>query len=193
MDTTPQSLLDRLRRDPTDQASWARLHDLYTPLLHRWLQRLRPLPYHDAEDLTQNILTIVVKKLPGFEHNQRDGAFRAWLRQILVKCLQEHFKKGPSVAPRAGEESLAILQDPHSDLARMFDEEHQAHVYSRLTQLAKDEFSGQTWDLFDATVLHQEPIADVAKRWKVTENVVYLARSRVLHWLRKEGKCLLDD
>ena len=38
----------------------------------------------DADDLTQQVLTVVVRKLPAFRHSGRPGAFRAWLRAITV-------------------------------------------------------------------------------------------------------------
>ena len=85
VETSP-SLLDRLSRRP-DDADWRRLVALYTPLLHAWLGR-HGLQPSDLDDLTQEVLGVVVQKLPEFRHNRRVGAFRAWLRTITVHCLR---------------------------------------------------------------------------------------------------------
>src|SRR5262245_17908686 len=69
---TSLSLLERLRLRP-DADSWQRFVDLYGPLLSGWLRRLGVRP-QDAEDLVQEVLGVVVRELPGFEHNRRPGA-----------------------------------------------------------------------------------------------------------------------
>ena len=82
MSDTPLSLLDRIRRHgrPID---WDRLVGLYRPLLHGWLRR-HPVQGADADDLVQDILSVLVEKLPQFAHSGRPGSFRTWLRRILV-------------------------------------------------------------------------------------------------------------
>src|SRR4051794_32735729 len=82
MSETSISLLDRLRLQ-SDAAAWKRFVDLYSPLLVSWLRR-QGVRAQDADDLVQEVLGVVVRELPGFRHNQRPGAFRAWLRAILV-------------------------------------------------------------------------------------------------------------
>src|SRR5947209_2494717 len=74
VETSP-SLLDRLSRRPED-GDWGRLVSLYTPVLHAWLGR-HGLQTSDRDDLTQEVLGVVVQKLPEFRHNGRAGAFRS--------------------------------------------------------------------------------------------------------------------
>src|SRR5262245_1460270 len=77
---TSASLLDRLAATPSD-VDWRRLVNLYAPLLAAWLARAG-VPAHDRDDLSQEVLMVVVKEVAGFERG-RPGAFRAWLRTIL--------------------------------------------------------------------------------------------------------------
>jgi DNA-directed RNA polymerase specialized sigma24 family protein len=56
MADTSFSLLNRLRLQP-DAESWQRLVDLYTPLIQGWL-RQHSVPAADAEDLTQEVMTV---------------------------------------------------------------------------------------------------------------------------------------
>ena len=75
MDETSLSLLGRLSRE-ADCDSWQRLFDVYTPLLRGWLKRYQ-VQSSDADDLIQDVLTVVLRELPRFQHNQQAGAFRS--------------------------------------------------------------------------------------------------------------------
>src|SRR5262249_1928760 len=123
MAETSVSLLERLRLQP-DAASWQRLVDLYEPLIRGWLRRYA-VSDNDADDLTQDVMAVVVRELPHFEHNQRHGAFRSWLRTITVHRLRAAWR-GRKTRPEATGESdflkvLDQLEDPASDLSRLWD------------------------------------------------------------------------
>ena len=55
MDPTSISLLDRLKAAGPDASDWDRLHDLYMPLIRRWLGRVPGLG-DEAADLAQETL-----------------------------------------------------------------------------------------------------------------------------------------
>src|SRR5260370_35769625 len=98
MSETSASLLDRLREQP-DAASWQRLVDLYTPLIRGWLRR-HALPQQETDDVVQEVLAVVVRRLPGFRRGARTGAFRCWLRTFPVNCLRDFWRSQRS-RPRA--------------------------------------------------------------------------------------------
>ena len=66
---TSASLLDRLhgRADPT---AWDRLVELYSPLIRGWLRR-HSVPPADAEDLTQEVFGVLLKRFPDFDEEIR--------------------------------------------------------------------------------------------------------------------------
>ncbi|TXT19579.1 MAG: RNA polymerase sigma-70 factor ECF subfamily [Planctomycetota bacterium] len=108
---TSLSLLDRLRQSPED-ADWSRLIDAYSPLLRAWMMRAE-VQAADADDLVQEVLLVVHRELPKFEHNQRRGAFRNWLRQIVVHRLRNFWRsRGRLIAAgsdsRAGDDRIAV-------------------------------------------------------------------------------------
>ena len=78
MSSTSTSLLQRLREQPQPH-DWERLVDLYRPFLTGFL-RGQGAGDADAEDLTQEILAVVVREMPAFRHSGCTGAFRAFLR-----------------------------------------------------------------------------------------------------------------
>jgi RNA polymerase sigma-70 factor (ECF subfamily) len=194
MAETSVSLLQRLRTAP-DDVSWQRLVVLYTPLVQGWLRR-HFVQFQDVEDLTQEVLSVVVRELRNFEHNQRPGAFRAWLRTITVNCLRAQWRKRRGKAGATGDSEIAKqldqLEDPRSGLSRLWDEQHDRHVMSRLLDIIACEFNATTWQAFERHVLDEEPASAVAAALGVSVNVVLLAKSRVLRRLRQEGQGLLD-
>ncbi len=90
---TSTSLLGACAAGP-DPTGWGELVNLYTPLIRTWLGR-HFLQAADADDLTQQVLTVVVRKLASFQHNGRPGAFRAWLRGITVNTLRSFRRSRP--------------------------------------------------------------------------------------------------
>jgi RNA polymerase sigma-70 factor (ECF subfamily) len=185
---TSLSLLDRL--DAGDPDAWRRLVALYTPLLHSWLRRAGLQPA-DVDDLTQNALAVVLRKLPDYRHNGHRGAFRTWLRRILDNVLREALRRDGR-RPAGGAEFLAQLEDPASELNRHWDAEHEQHVLRGLLDLIRDEFSPSTWQAFYRTTVEELPAARVAAELGLSVNAVHIARSRCLARLRREAAVFLD-
>jgi RNA polymerase sigma-70 factor (ECF subfamily) len=194
MAETSASLLERLRERP-DPGSWQRLVELYTPLIHGWLRRQSALQA-DADDLCQEVLTVVVRRLPDFHHNQRRGAFRHWLRSITVNCLRDFWRARRSRPLATGNsdfaELLDQLADPHSGVSKLWDEEHDRFVTQKLLQQIKHEFTPNTWRAFERVALDGAQPDTVAAELGVSVNAVFIAKSRVLSRLREEGKGLID-
>ena len=109
MSDTSHSLLARLKSSSTED-SWRQLVELYTPLLRRW-QKNYQVQEADCDDLLQEVLTAVVRELPRFEHNARCGAFRNWLRKILVNRLRGYWR-GREHRPAAARSHLPA--EPHA-------------------------------------------------------------------------------
>ena len=193
MAETSLTLLDRLQRQP-DPASWQRLVDIYAPLIGRWLSR-SPLQNADHEDLTQEVLRIVVQKLPEFQR-RREGSFRAWLRVVTVNCLREFWRSSKHRPVATGDsdflQKLQELEDPQSELAKVWDSEHDRHVVRRLLELIGPQFAPATLHAFQRVVLEGHKPAQVAAELGISVNAVFLAKSKILRQLRQEIAGLLS-
>lgn len=191
MDTSV-SLLERLREHGSE-ADWGRLDALYRPLVRGWLRRDAQLG-DEADDLTQEVLTVVFQELPGFQR-QRTGSFRRWLRTITLHRLRAYWRRRNSRPQPLGlgpdEGPLGQLADDHSDLARRWDEEHNQHVVRSMLELAEKEFSPSTVRAFRLVALEKADRAEVAEQLGLSLNQVYLANSRVRKWLGEELDGLL--
>ena len=193
MTPTSVSLLERLATKP-DEADWRRLYGLYLPFILHCLRR-DPTLHDEADDLAHEVLVVVVRELPGFER-RRAGSFRAWLRTITynrLKAFWQARRRLPQSLGSPGPESfLAQLEDPNSDLSRLWDEEHHRHVVRRLLEIIEDEFEANTLQAFRRVVFDAARPADVATELAMSENAVLIAKSRVLNRLRQEGEGLLE-
>jgi RNA polymerase sigma-70 factor (ECF subfamily) len=194
MIATSQSLLERLR-DRADEQSWQRLLTVYEPWLRGWLSRHELQPA-DVEDVLQDILVVVSNKLPDFVHSGQPGAFRTWLRTILTNrvrhFLRERRHRQAVVAPQPLSDWLEQLEDADSALSRQWDLEHDQQLVRRLLASIQAEFSSTTWQVFRMLVLEDRPAAEVAQRFGLTANSVYIAKSRVLARLRVEVRGLVE-
>jgi RNA polymerase sigma-70 factor (ECF subfamily) len=195
MADTSASFLQRLQEQP-NAGGWRRLVDLYTPLLRQWLGRYGLQP-SDVDDLSQEVLAVVVRELPQFEHNQRAGAFRRWLRTILVHRLQAFWRARQARPLATGGSDLGAaleqLQDPESGLSRVWDREHDRHVMGRLLEQIEPAFAPATWQAFRRVVLDGKDEETVAGELGLSVNAVFIAKSRVLARLRREAQGLIDS
>lgn len=194
MADTSLSLLERLRLEP-DEQSWRRFVELYEPLIRGWLRR-HDVPTSDAEDLSQDVMAVVVKELPHFQHNHQLGAFRNWLRTVTVNRLRTLWRSRRNRDLATGgsnfAEMLEQLADPTSSLSRLWDQQHDQHVAGRLMAIAEPHFEPKTWQAFRRVVVDGMRAGAVAEELGISVNAVLLAKSRVLARLRREMRGLTD-
>jgi RNA polymerase sigma-70 factor (ECF subfamily) len=187
MNTTSPSLLERLRR-PAEEESWSRFVKLYTPLLFSWARRIG-LQEQDAADLVQDVLTLLVQKLPEFRY---DGSksFRGWLHTLTLNRWRETRRRGAAEAV-GNAVDLAEMPSPANDEA-FWEQEYRQHLVGRALQLMQADFQPTTWKACWEFVVSGRPAAEVAAELGITLDVVYSAKSRVLRRLRQELDGLLD-
>ena len=109
MTTTAISLLVRLR-EPTDREAWNRFVNLYGPMMYRWAKSTG-MNSDDASDLVQDVMALLIRKLPNFEY---DGSrsFRAWLKTVTLNKWREQGRR----------KTLPIANSTQSGLARIPEE-----------------------------------------------------------------------
>ena len=195
MNNTSLSLLYRLQHAP-EAETWNRLVTLYAPLLRAWLHRFE-LQDSDADDLVQEVLLSVSRDIGRFAHGGRAGAFRAWLRAILINRLRNHWRARKRLpGPNDGSEmarKLAELEDPASDLSCLWNEEHDRSVLQRLLTIVEPHFAPTTWEAFCRVAFNGENPRDVAANLQISLNAVAIAKSRCLNRLRQEAEGLVES
>jgi RNA polymerase sigma-70 factor, ECF subfamily len=192
MHDTPKSLLQRVRNGSTS-ADWERLTDLYTPFLQRIVQHFG-VSDADRDDLIQEVFTVVVREIKGFEHNDQRGAFRRWLRTITLNRLRGAWraKANRPADVHNPDALLASQQDSANDLERLWDQEHDVWVARKLLELLEPEFTVSTWQAFCRQVMDGLAANEVARELGMSANAVLIAKSRVLRRLREEIQGLIE-
>jgi RNA polymerase sigma-70 factor (ECF subfamily) len=182
---TSLTWLDRLVTAPSE-GDWKQLLDVYGPLLRGWLARAG-VPAADRDDLIQDVLVVVVRRVGEFEH-RGSGAFRAWLRGILANHLKKFFRTRTD-APAV---DLDAIADAESVLGRQWDREHDEYHAARALRAVECDFAPATWAAFRRQVIDGRAPANVATELGLSLNAVILAKSRVLKRLREELRGLVE-
>jgi RNA polymerase sigma-70 factor (ECF subfamily) len=186
MQTTPVSLLERLRSRPAN-ADWQRFVDIYSPLVVTWLKSWGADEPATA-DVGQEVMIAVWNNISKFEN--RAGHFRGWLWTVSRNKYREHWRRIRG-APTTNGDVLADA-DPTNGVADYIDDEYRQFVVSRAMTLMQSDFEPATWRACWEFVAEGRPADEVAGQLGITPNAVYLAKARVLRRLRQELAGLID-
>ena len=179
-----------------DDSAWQRLHGLYAPMIRNWLSR-QQIVGAEADDLAQDVLVVVLRKLPSFEHNGRAGAFRKWLRMIVVNCSRD-FWSSKRIRPASPGSTqflnvLNSLGDDSSELTQKWNQDHDVYVMKKLMKDVQALVEPVTWQAFQLTSVEGKSPAEAAQQLKIAVGSVYTAKSRVLSKLRALAENLIDE
>ena len=181
---TAATWLHSLRQAGPEASGWGHFIQTYEPFIRAMLSG-KGLQPSTIDDVTQEVLVVVVRRLPEFER-QRTGSFRAWLRAITVNCLSDHRKSKKCVT--GGDEMqelIGALQDPESDLSMAWNQQHAQHVLRVLLETTESEFESTTVEIFRALALDGKPVDEVAAKFGKSKGACYVARSKVLKRMRE--------
>ncbi len=189
---TPVSLLDRLRAS-REEPDWDRFVLIYRELIRTWLARAGIVPA-DLDDLQQEVMVALLRAVPKFEHNGRTGAFRRWLKVLVIQRVLNFCRSRRRVLSIDATDSdeVATLKMEDRMLTASWEREHDEYVLRKVMALVEPEFTVSTWTAFTRHVLQDQRTADVAKELGLTMNAVLIAKSRVLKRLREEAAGLVD-
>jgi RNA polymerase sigma-70 factor (ECF subfamily) len=184
---TPASLLERLRQ-PAQERDWARFVDLYTPLLYTWARRTG-CQESDAADLVQEVLSLLVRKLPEFTYD-RHKRFRGWLHTVARNCWRG-LRRRARLPREPGAPDLNGLAAPDGD-EPFWEVEYRQRLVARALELMRAELPSVAWKACWECVVEDRPPAEVARDLGIRVGTVYVAKSRVLSRLRQELAGLLE-
>lgn len=188
-DQTRSSLLRRVR-DPSDERAWEQFHDLYSPLMYQYAVS-RGLQPADAEEVRSECLMTMARQISAFRYERSRGAFRSWLRTIVVRRVIDQFRrKGRPVTGLESPEAVPDESDRPDELwEQMWRENHLQHCMSQVQPLV----SAVTWEIFESLVDERETVDELCQRLQISRNQAYKARSRVLALIREKMKYLDPD
>ena len=190
------SLLDRIKlRDP---AAWARMVDLFTPLVYGWCRMAR-LQKADAAEVGQEVFKAVYRSVGRFRRDRPGDTFGGWLRTITQNKLRDFIKRkrarvdDPIGGSKAKHELQQIPSEEDVETAvAPRPNEHEA-LSQRAILMIRNEFNDRDWQAFWRVTVDLQATSDVARDLNMTLNMVYLAKSRILARFRAEFAELLEE
>ena len=196
LESTNISLLARARSN--EAPAWDVLVELYAPMIYsrcRYNWKLTPI---DAENVGQEVFKAVFKSISRFRR-KREGSFRKWLRVIVDNKCRDHFRKRSNDVVVGGDDAQQLInQVPEVEdgsLAESGDAElsEKAILMRQAMKMVEGEFSPRDWKIFWAITVEERNRQDTAEKFEVSDNVVYLALSRIRKRLKMAFEDLLDD
>jgi RNA polymerase sigma-70 factor (ECF subfamily) len=126
----------------------------------------------------QEVLLAVSTDLGKFDHGGQPGAFRGWLKAILVNRLRS-FWRARDRRPQARDDSdlddrLAQLDDPASEMSQVWNRQHDQYVLGQLLAVAEPHFAPSTWKAFCRVALDGAGADVVSQELGISLNAVFV-------------------
>jgi RNA polymerase sigma factor (sigma-70 family) len=197
---TRGSLLARLK-NLGDQASWNAFYEIYHNLIFS-VARRAGLNETEANEVIQDTLISVAKKMPEFTYDPAKDSFKGWLLTVVRWRIRDQLAKRPQAhapmwSPQQQQQehdtrtaTVDGVPDPVKALEGIWDEEWELQLLQTALARIKRQVQPQHYQIYHLHVVLGQPTRDVARSLGVNAAQVYLAKHRVGNLLRKEVKRL---
>src|SRR5277367_1779155 len=186
---TRQSLLERLKRWD-DQESWHDFFNSYGGLLYRTAVKAG-LSNAEAQDVVQDTIIAVAKKIDNFRYDPAKDSFKGWLLYLTRKRIAAEYRKRQRSRSAAdlNESSVEIEQVPDPagvSIEAVWEEEWTRAIWEEALSKVKEQAGAKQFQMFHLYALKERPAVEVAKALGVPVAQVYLAKHRVSAMVKKE-------
>jgi RNA polymerase sigma factor (sigma-70 family) len=193
---TRRSLVDRLE-NWDDRKRWQEFFDTYWKLIYS-AARKSGLSDAEAQEVVQETVITVAKKVGTLHYDPAVGSFKGWLLHITRWRIVDQFRKrepGQNRRTRSQDDrqTATIERVPDRDaidLDAVWEKEWQENLFAAAIARVKKKVDPKQFQIFDCYVRKEWPAQKVAAELRVNVGQVYLARHRVSALLKKEIKAL---
>jgi len=193
---TRLSLVERLA-DRGDQAKWQEFFDTYWKLIYG-VARKAGLTASEAEEVVQETVITVSRKIDALKYDPSIGSFKGWLLQITRWRIVDQFRRrdpSPAHLPSDGDSArtpaIERIADPAGgSLESIWEEEWKENLLACAMERARSKVDPRQYQIFDCYVVKGWPAAQVARELRINIAQVYLARHRVAAVVRGEVRKL---
>jgi RNA polymerase sigma factor (sigma-70 family) len=184
---TRRSLLSRMR-NLGDSESWHTFFETYWRLIYN-VARKSGLSDDQAQEVVQDTVIAVARKIPGFRYDPAKGSFKHWLLLICRRRIHDHLRRVYSSRqlPRADPEEMTMATDtvpaaapsPDNQIEENWELEWRENVFQMALTRVRQHANPKHYQVFDCCVLQNLRPAEVASMLGLSTAQVYLAKHRV--------------
>jgi RNA polymerase sigma factor (sigma-70 family) len=193
---TRSSLLGRLR-DLSDDASWRTFFNTYWRLIYN-VARKSGLSDDAAQEIVQETVVAVARKMPEFRYDSEKGSFKHWLLLISRRRIMDHFRRRARALPHveyrpevqlAADESIASsLSTSNVDFEAAWEQEWKENVFQMALSRVRQRAKPKHYQVFDYCVLQNLRPREVARMLGLNVTQVYLAKHRTIAAVKQAVK-----
>ncbi len=153
----------------------------------------------EAQDVVQETVVSVAKKMQEFKYDPTVGSFKAWLLLLTRRRIADHLRKRyrqaevrvPTARDTTGTGFLERVPDSGpANFDAVWDEEWEKNLIDAAIQKVKRQVNPRQYQMFDFYVLKNWPVRKVARDLGVSVGQIYLAKHRISRLIKKEIKNL---
>ena len=190
---TRRSLLSRLKQSNA-QESWQQFFDTYWRLIYTTALNAG-LTDSEAQEVVQETVLTVVRKVKSFQYDPAAGSFKGWLLTIVRWRIGDQFRKrqkqfgraGQAASATSGTATLERIPDPAAvTLDTLWEEEWQRTLFAAALSRVKRHANARHYQMFDLHAVKHWPVQKVAQMLGVSSGQVRLAKHRITASLRRE-------
>ena len=200
-DRTRRSLLTRLK-NWDDQQGWKEFMDRYARFIfNRALSS--GLSREEAEDVVQDTVVSVAKKIPDFRYLGEKGSFQAWLVMIVKSRIVDMLRKKACRLP----DSRAVMADERTGTSvagrvpqredelsheRLWQQEWEEYLLEKASARVRDRVAPKHFLAFRMCTQQGKTAGEVSRALGLSLPMVYLIRHRVGRQVAAEIKLLMQ-
>lgn len=191
---TRRSLLSRLKQSNA-QESWREFFDTYWRLIYTTALNAG-LTDSEAQEVVQETVLTVVKKVKSFRYDPAVGSFKGWLLTIVRWRVADQFRKrqhqlravgGHRDTGTAQTATLDRIADPAGiSLEAVWEEEWQRTLFEAALSRVKRQANARHYQMFDLYAVKHWSVDKVAQSLGVSTAQVRLAKHRITVLMRRE-------
>ena len=170
---TNATLIQRIG-DQMDQQSWEEFTGYYSAYVYTLLKK-SGIVESDLNDCRQEIFLNIWKAVKSFQYDPHKCKFRSWLAVVVRNYIINYCKRKRLNCEELNEYSLAVKQSEVENLAEV---EWKLHLANLAMEKIKARFGAQALASYES-IYDGHTAGDVALKYGIEENTVYVYRKRV--------------
>lgn len=180
-------MLSRLR-NLADNESWRTFFDTYWRLIYN-VARKSGLSDDQAQEVVQETVIAVARKMPEFRYDPAKGSFKHWLLLICRRRIHDHLRRVYSsreLAQQSSEELAHVTEQlpspalpPDAQMDGDWEQEWRENIFQMALARVRQQANPKHYQVFDCCVLQNMRAPEVAHMLGLSAAQVYLAKHRI--------------